>query len=239
MANPVRYITCLILTILSILCIVYYFNCTTWDNFTFKFSFFVMSASILFTLYMFFYDLKKKKSTQSIGEFGDQIINDERYNFMLDTYSKFLFPFMFALILFEILLAFQSNFKIFQNATFLSVVVELYMNLCLPIFCFVDLLTTKRRRNPVPAKDILIILIICLAHGAYKIITDLILRQKPETIFPNLADYISLCLISVNGYILYDYITFKTSGEKEFILFKGEVIRVEVEGDKEKDLLGS
>jgi hypothetical protein len=223
MARPIKYISYLIISILSILSVIYYAT-LPWTQFTLLFEFFVVSGSILYTGYMFIHESKKKDTKDPLME-GLTHHNSGKHhnNFMIDTYFKFVFTYSFSIFLFIIIYSFRQNFDVFKQQEALYFVVEIYVSFILPIFWIVDLCWTgERMRIPKPWRDILLIFIIAFGHCLYKVVADIILNQTFKNVLPFISDYVTIALISLNGYILYDYITFRKNnpgGKKHFILF--------------------
>jgi hypothetical protein len=225
-AIPIRCLAFLLLTSLSIACVVYYLT-FSWIYYTFDIKFMILCASILYTLYMFFYELKSERR----WDMNDGMINNTQKVFMIDTYCKYLFPFLFAIFFYEIILALQTNFAIFTGKTVIFFLVQFYICIVLPVCSAIDLYTTPRTRNPAPTKDLLILLMMCAVLCGYKLLVSFLYDWTISKICPTIAEYVILALVTLNGYIIYDFANHKTTGGDYYVLFKSSD-RVDVDDIK-------
>jgi len=152
------------------------------------------------------------------------LVTESSKNFMIDVYCKFLFPFTFAIFLFTLITGLATNFSLPQNGTFMLYLTQFYHGVVLPFLAVLDLYTTPRRRNPIPTTDIVILLLICFGHCGYKILVSIINGGNINLILPIFSEYIILALVSINGYIFYDYINHrKVGGSGYYILFENDI----------------
>jgi hypothetical protein len=214
MGSPGLSILYLIVTIASTASLIYYFMHTyQWDLYGYNLGFLVLIGSIPYTAYMFFYELK-----------GDEpVMNDvnvRNTNFFIDVYSKFLFSFAFAVLLFYIIILFRTNFQFPDQYTGWLYPLDIYVNLILPIFCLLDTFLITRNKLPFPVADLTIIFLIIFAHCAYRTISYSIAYDTLKSVLPTIADYLVLFLMTVNGYFIYDYMIHKRNYPGEYMLFK-------------------
>jgi hypothetical protein len=218
-AVPIRYLAFLITSIITILCTIYY-STFPWSYFTFQFNFFILIATLPYTVYMLFYEFKSnKRDNLQAG-----LVTENNKNFMIDVYCRFLFPFLFAIFLFTIILALQTNFDLPSNGSFLLYLAQFYLGFILPVLAIFDLYYTPRRRNPTPTLDIVIISIICFGHCGYRLIASLLTDNNLKLLLPIASQYMILGLVSINGYIFYDYLSHRKAGGKGYyILFESDL----------------
>ena len=214
MGSPALSILYLIISICSISCLIYYIShLSDWDLYGYNLGFLVLVGSIIYTIYMFFYELKSE----------EPIINDVNVrgtNFMVDVFSKFLFSFAFAVLLFYIIYLLRINFNLPDQFSGWLFSVDLYVNFLLPLFCLIDTFLITRNKTPFPLADITVIALIIFAHCAYKAIVYAISYDTVKMILPTIADYLVLFLMTLNGYFLYDYMIHKRNYPGEYVLFK-------------------
>lgn len=214
MASPALAFLYLIVSIASISCLTYYLtHLYDWELFGYNISLIVLVGSILYTVYMFFYELKTE---EPIG--AEMGIREP--NFMIDTFAKFLFSFAFAVLLYYIITLLRTNFGEGRDYTVWLFFVDFYVNLVLPVFLLVDTLLISRNKSPSPAKDITIIAIIIFAHCAYRALSFAIRYDTLKLIMPTVSDYLVLFFMTVNGYVIYDYMVHKRNYGGEYMLFK-------------------
>jgi hypothetical protein len=214
MGSPALSILYLIVTIASVYTAIYYFTHTyEWSLFGYNLSFLVLLASIPYTTYMFFYELKGEEPLMND-------VNVRSTNFMIDVYSKFLFSFAFAVLLFYFIYLFRINFQFPNEFSDWLVTLDVYVNLILPIFCLFDTFLITRNKLPFPVADLTIIFTIIFLHCAYRTISYAITYDTLKLVLPTIADYIVLFLMTVNGYIIYDYMIHKRNYPGEYMLFK-------------------
>jgi hypothetical protein len=212
---PIRYLSFLVISCISIASLVYYFSFPWW-SFTYDVKFLVLCASLPYTLYMFFYELKSERRLN----LEDGLINNNYKIFMIDTYSKYLFPFMFAMLFYSLILNLLTNFSFWEGAGITYYLVNVYVSVILPILTYLDLKTTVRSRNPSPVKDILILTILCIGQCAYRLLVQVITTGKLVIILPMIGDALILAIVTVNAYILYDYTNHANVGGDYYVLFK-------------------
>jgi hypothetical protein len=214
MGSPGLSILYLIVTIASVASLIYYFtHLYQWDLYGYNLGFLVLLGSIPYTIYMFFYELK--------GE--EPVINDvniRNTNFMIDVFSKFLFSFAFAVLIFYFIYLFRINFQLPELFTGWIYALDIYVNLILPVFCLLDTFLITRNKLPFPVADLSIIFLIIFAHCAYRTISYAIMFDTLKMVFPTVADYLVLFLMTVNGYFVYDYMIHKRNYPGEYMLFK-------------------
>jgi hypothetical protein len=211
MGSPALSLLYLIVSLCSIGSLVYYFaNTGEWNLYGYNLGFIVLIASLIYTLYMFYYELKAE----------EPIAGHRGSDFMVDTYSKFLFSFAFAVLLFYMIQLLRRNLDFPPEYNLWLFSVDIYVNLILPIFCLIDTLLITRNKSPHPVADISFIGVLVFAHCAYKAIVFAITYDTLKLILPTIADYIVIFLMSVNGYIVYDYMIHKRNYPGEYILFK-------------------
>jgi hypothetical protein len=214
MASPALAFLYLIISLASISCLVYYLtHLTDWELFGYNLSLIVLCGSIIYTTYMFYYEIK---SEEQIGP--EEGIRDT--NFIIDIYAKFLFSFAFAVLLFYILTLFRTNFEEGRDYTVWLFSVDFYVNFILPIFLLIDTFLIVRNKSPLPVADMSIIALIIFAHCAYRAISFAIRYDTSKMILPTVSDYLVLFLMTVNGYVLYDYMIHKRNYPGEYMLFK-------------------
>jgi hypothetical protein len=212
MGSAVKYISYSILTILSITCLIYYLaNTEIWDLYGYNLGFIVLIASIIYTGYMFFFELVKPAEAQLIvGSENVEVVPVPERDFMQDVYFKYLFSFSFAVLLFYIIHVLRTNFESFDiypsNWYYFA---DLYVNLILPVFLLCDMIITSRYRHRHAMADISILFLICFAHCAYKVLMRAFYYHDTKVVWPTIADYIMIYLISLNGYALYDFSLFR------------------------------
>jgi len=178
--------------------------------FIFDIQFYLLLASIVYLGFLIFYEFKTQGK---IGENYIGLASDERKNFMTTQFSKFLFSIYFAVFFIFICTRFlATNFHFFDGKSFFFSLVEIHMNIILPVYMFLELfILVEHTRSPKYTWDLLILCIIFLIRW----IIGLILRS----IFINnytLSDGISelgevllSLLISFNGFFFYDFVLFK------------------------------
>lgn len=214
MGSPGLSILYLIVTIASVASLIYYFTHTyEWELYGYNLSFLVLLASVPYTAYMFFYELK--------GE--EPIMNDVNIrstNFMIDAYSKYLFSFAFAVLIFFFIYLFRINFQYPEQFTGWLYALDIYVNLILPLFCLLDTFLISRNKLPFPVADITIIFMIIFAHCAYRTISYAVKYDTLRNVLPTIADYLVLFLMTVNGYFVYDYMIHKRNYPGDYMLFK-------------------
>jgi hypothetical protein len=181
--------------------------------------FLTLAASLPYTIYMFFYEMKSEKRLN----LEDGLINNNYKIFMIDTYCKYLFPFVFSMFFNFLILTLLTNFVEFNGKTWIYYIYHLYICFILPILAFIDLKTTPRTRNPAPVKDLLILIIICFGIYSYTIIDLLITFDASFHIAPLTARALILSLLLVNNYILYDYVNHTSVGGDYYVLFKSNM----------------
>jgi hypothetical protein len=115
----------------------------------------------------------------------------------------------------------NSNFTPYNN-DFMWFVIQAYIGIILPILAILDIYNTTRSRNPAPFKDLIIIFIICFGHCCYKSIVSAIRYNTLKLVCPTLGSYILLALVSVNGYIFYDYLNHRKRGGNYYIVFQSD-----------------
>ncbi len=213
-ASPLRYISFLTVTILTVLSLIYYMT-FNWIVTTSLVEFYVLVGVLPYSVYMFFYEFKTEKRQ----DLSQGLVNEERKCFMIDTYCKFLFPFIFAMFFTSLVNTFMQNMANIQNQTFLYFFICFYICIALPVLCVVDMYKTARTRNPAPGKDIIILLILCLGQCCYRILATIIYYGSLAGFLPIVAQYMVLGLVVVNGYILYDYINHRRNGGTYYIMF--------------------
>jgi hypothetical protein len=214
MGSPALSILYLVITIASVYTLIYYFTHTyEWSLYGYNLAFLVLIASIPYTIYMFFYELK--------GE--EPLINDlnvRSTDFMIDIYSKFLFSFAFSVLIFYFIFLFRINFQFPEPYSGWLLTLDVYVNMILPIFCLLDTFLITRNKLPFPIADISIIFVIIFLHCAYRTISYAISYDTMKMILPTIADYFVLFLMTVNGYFIYDYMIHKRNYPGEYMLFK-------------------
>lgn len=215
-AIPVRYIGFMVTSVISILCVIYYAT-LNWTTFALNYNFYIIIASLPYTIYMFFYEFKSEKREN----LKEGLINETHANFMIDTYCKYLFPFLFGNFLYTIIVSLLTQFE-YVGVGVLLWLVYFWGGFLLPIIAILDLYVTARRRNHATAKDLLIIIIICLGYGSYSLVTNLIINFDitSKIISGIIGYYLILTLVTVNGYIFYDYINHRNSGSHNYSFFK-------------------
>jgi hypothetical protein len=214
MASPALSLLYLIMSIASVTCLIYYFtHLADWDEFGYNLSLIVLIGSILYTVYMFFYELKAE---EPLGvEAGVR-----ETNFMIDVFPKFLFSFAFAVLLFYVLILFRTNFYEGRDYTVWLFSVDFYTNFILPIFLLADTFLIVRNKSASPVADISIIALIIFLHCAYRVISFAIKYDTSKMILPTISDYLVLFFMTVNGYVIYDYMIHKRNYPGEYMLFK-------------------
>jgi len=176
-------------------------------------------ASIPYTIYMFFYEMKSEKRLN----LDDGLINNTYKIFMIDTYCKYLFPFIFSMFFYFLIIILLNNFWELEGKSWIYFIYQFYICIILPILSFIDLKTTPRTRNPAPVKDILILVIICFGIYSYTIIEVIVTFDKNVHIAPLTARALILSLLLVNNYILYDYVNHTSVGGDYYVLFKSNI----------------
>jgi hypothetical protein len=213
MASPALSLLYLIISIASISCLVYYLtHLTDWELFGYNLSLIVLVGSIVYTVYMFFFELKAEEPIGAEGGVREP-------NFMIDTFAKFLFSFSFAVLLFYILTLLRTNFEEGRDYTVWLFSVDFYVNFILPIFLLVDTFLIVRNKSPSPVADIAIIALIIFAHCAYRALSFAIRYDTTKMILPTISDYLVLFFMTVNGYVVYDYMIHKRNYPGEYMLF--------------------
>ncbi len=213
-AAPSRYVISLVLSILTLLVIIYYFT-YPWKFFTLQFNFFVLVASLPYTAYMFFYEFKQDKR-QNL-ERG--LITQLNKNFMIDIYSKFLFPCLFACFYYGLVILFQTNFGL-EYDTFLHYLCQIYIGVVLPFFAIVEIYATPRRRAPQPITDMVILGLIIACHCGYSIAILILSGENVKVVAPRISNYFIFALVTLNGYVLYDYLIHKKRGGADYVLLQ-------------------
>jgi hypothetical protein len=211
MRSPVRYVTYLIISILSLASLIYYFiNIKVWDLYGYNLGYVVLVGSLIYTIYMFFREILQKEH-RIVDE--NVVINDPALhgkNFMTDTFHKFIFCFAFADFIFYIIYILRVNFNIYDTYPSQGyLLVDVYTNLILPVYLILDLFITHRFRHVHHARDILILLLLVVIHFSYKFSIYSYVYLNTKVFFPILSDYIIIFLLTLNGYVLYDYLLFK------------------------------
>lgn len=213
MGNPAKYITYLLITAASVGTLIYYlFNTQVWDLYGYNLGFLVLVASIPYAAYMFINEIIKSDGPIIMGVEGVQIDAGQvvEKSFMQDVYFKYLYSFSYAVLLFYIINLFRTNFKEFDMyPTNWYYVVDIYVNLVLPVFCLCDVMITPRYRHHHYLADMFILFLITFMHCAYKVLIRSVYYEQYKIVFPTIADYIMIYLISLNGYTLYDFMLYK------------------------------
>jgi hypothetical protein len=214
MGSPALSLLYLIVSLTSIGCLVYYFtHIAEWDIYGYNLGFFVLIGSLIYTAYMFIYELQTE----------EPIINDinmRSTNFMVDVYSKFLFSFAFAVLLFYVIQTLRQNFDYPPEYDLWLFSVDIYVNLILPLFCLIDTFLITRNKSPHPVADLSVIAFLIFAHCAYKTIVYAVTYETMKMVLPTIADYLVQFLMTVNGYLLYDYAIHKRNYPGEYMMFK-------------------
>jgi hypothetical protein len=213
-AKPYRYITFLSVSLLTIASFVYYLS-YPWIEATSLVEFWVLIGVLPYSVYMFFYEFKSERRE----DLSQGLVNEDRNLFMIDTYCKFLFPFIFAMFFSSLVNSLMLNMANLDGKSLLYFLISLFICIALPILCVADMYTTVRSRNPSPGKDIIILLIISLGLCVYRILSALIYYGSLKVFLPIIGQYLILALVVVNGYILYDYINHRRTGGAYYIMF--------------------
>jgi hypothetical protein len=179
-------------------------------------TFLTLLASIPYTIYMFFYEMKSEKRLN----LDEGLINNNYKIFMIDIYCKYLFPYLFSMFFYYLILLLLNNFVDFEGNNWIYYVYHIYICIILPILAFIDLKTTPRTRNPAPIQDLLILIIICFGIYSYTIIELVITFDSTLHIAPLTARAFILALLLINNYILYDYVNHTNVGGDYYVLFK-------------------
>lgn len=223
MGSIVRYVTYLIVSILSISVLMYYLlNTDIWDLYGYNLGFLVLISSIIYTCYMFFHEMvKPSEEGLAVNQEGAQNVNIIERNFMVDTYFKYLFSFSLSVLIFYIIHALRTNFKYVDlypsNWYYIA---DMYVNLILPVFHLCELMMTNRYRHRHVIADFAVLFIICFLHCAYKVIIRSLYYKDYEIVFPTIADYILIFLIAMNGYAFYDFSLYrKINPQGNYALF--------------------
>jgi hypothetical protein len=213
MGSPALSLLYLIVSLGSIGCLVYYFtHLTEWDLYGYNLGFIILIGSLVYTLYMFYLELKAEEPVQNV--------NMRPANFMVDIYSKFLFSFAFAVLLFYFISLLRRNFDFSPQYDIWLFTVDIYVNMILPLFCLIDTLLITRNKSSHPVADLSVIAALVFAHCAYKAIVYAITYDTMKLVLPTVADYVMIFLMSVNGYIMYDYMIHKRNYPGDYVLFK-------------------
>lgn len=212
--SPYRYLIFILLTAISSACMAFYLF-KPWDISTFDIKFWILCGSLPYTLYMFIYELKSNKSLN----LSEGLVNNKNKIFMIDSYCKILFPFLFGLFIYELIITLQNNFQIFNGQDTLHYLVTSYICVLLPIFMAIDLKIIPRRRNPAPLKDLTLILFISAIHCAYVIVMSIVFKLTFVLIAPTIGNSIVLTSVTFLGYVLYDYINHKMTGGEYYMIF--------------------
>jgi hypothetical protein len=207
-----RFLIYLVVTIISLATFIYYMSITDkWEMYGYNLGFLVLIGSLIYTIYMAIHELIAPEDPQVVAASeGLNVNNLPLYkNFMIDVYFKYLFSFALAVLIFYVIYVFRANFEIWtpypDNWYYTA---DIYVNLILPLFCVLDIFITPRYRHHHPVSDILVLFIICFVHCAYKILMRSLYYKDYNIILPTIADYMTIYLISLNGYILYDYLLY-------------------------------
>lgn len=208
MRSPVRYVTYFVFSAFSLTCLIYYLVYTKYFAiYGYNVSFLFLIVSIMYTAYMFLYEIIKRDSR--IGAENVEL-NVDNKNFVKDTLYKYLFSFSFVVFVYFIMAMFKTNFHIFDNyPTDGFIVADVYTNLILPVFLVCDVFISPRVRHKHVWRDVGIILLITLVHFAFKLFVFNSVYKDSSIFFPILANYMMIFLLAINGYALYDYIVHK------------------------------
>ena len=131
---------------------------------------------------------------------------------MTTHFSKFLFPIYFAnlfiYICFNIL---GTNFHIYDSITFFQFIAYFHINVILPIYMILELYLIEHTRAPSYIKDFIYLAIIFIIRWGYAMLFKLVLKNNYYLSYSviELGNVLLGILISVNGYLLYDFILFK------------------------------
>jgi hypothetical protein len=213
-AKPLRYIAFLSVSLLTIASFVYYLS-YPWIEATSLVEFWVLIGVLPYSVYMFFYEFKSERRE----DLSQGLVNEDRNLFMIDTYCKFLFPFIFAMFFSSLVNSLMLNLNNLDGRSLLYFLISLFICIALPILCVADMYTTVRTRNPAPGKDITILLLISLGLCVYRILSALIYYGTLKIFLPIIGQYLILALVVVNGYVLYDYINHRKTGGAYYIMF--------------------
>ena len=208
--RPSNLIILSIITGMSIYCVIHLFIKSNTNSFIFEMYFCSLIASIIYTTFLLIYEISHK-NTQNANY--QQITNESNKFFITTTYSKFLFPIFFATLFNYIcFVLLMTNFDSIKNGKFLNVLVEIHINVIMPLYMLFDLIyLTKHTRSPSYLKDMIFIVIIFMLRWLIgNIGKSIILDNYPTSLFIyDLGFTIPNALLAINGYYLYDYILFK------------------------------
>lgn len=204
---------------LSIYSLVYIINQSYILAFTlFEINFFSLCAAIIYLLFLFVYEFKQNNESALISSY-DNIASDSNQLFMTTHFSKFLFPIFYGnLFIWFCLELLGKNFVFFTGQTFFFCIVQLHINVFLPIFMLVELYwLIDHHRAPRYVTDKIILSAILLIRWAIALIFKSILingYSLGDSVRDLGTTLISL-LLAINGYYLYDYLLFRKQNPGE------------------------
>lgn len=200
------------MSILSIMTLIYYFNNTDiWDLWGYNLGFLVLISSIIYLVYTTIREITKPDEPQIVAASEGLNVNELPLskNFMLDTYFKYLFSFAVAVLLFYVIHVFRNNFHIYDEPmTNWYYLADAYTNLILPLFIILDVFINPRYRHHHPVADLIVLFAITFLHGLYKVLIRSLYYEASKIVFPTIGDYIMIFLLTINGYIFYDYLLY-------------------------------
>jgi hypothetical protein len=216
MENLTKYILSITVTALSVSSIIIFFFFENFTDVLLNFQLVVATASIVYSGYMLIYTCKNP----TIDDLRNDLITDANTNFIVDTYAKYLFPFLFASFIYTFLNLVGSSFKIIDNYTIVFLF-RLYIGIVLPIIALLEVIFSQRRRVPKLILDVSILMILCFGFMGYYIIFNLIITTGYSyLILPTVSNYLNLSIYIFNGYLVYDYLLHrKNNSDANYVLF--------------------
>jgi len=216
MENLTRYILSIIVTVLSVTSIIVLFFFEHYTDVLLNFQLVVATASIVYSGYMLIFTCKNP----SIDDLRNEYVTESNTNFIVDTYAKYLFPFLFASFIYTFLNLVASSFKIVDNYTIVFLF-RLYIGIVLPIIAVLEIIYSERRRVPKLILDVSILMILCYGFMGYLIIFNYIITPGYSAqILPTVSNYLNLSIYILNGYLVYDYLLHrKNKSEANYVLF--------------------
>lgn len=224
MGSAAKFVTYLIVSAISVTCLVYLLiNVDWWEYFGYNLGFILLIVGLIYSSYMFIYEIIKPEGGAIIAIQGAEPARNNVIikNFMMDVYFKYLFCFSFSVLFFYVINLLRTNFeeyKKFPSDWFH--VADIYLNLVLPIFCLCELMMNDRYRHHHYITDVMILLLIYAVHCTYRILIRAYYYKESAIVFPTIADYLMIYLISLNGFTTYDYSLYrKLNPLGNYILF--------------------
>lgn len=216
MAQPTKLTISFLLTILSLFFIFIFFWNMHYRIPLTNFQFAVLVASIGYTSYMFINSF----SDSSINNLREGIISDRNTNFMLDTYAKYLFPFLFASFIVQVGSLLTTNFNR-TDPSWIVFIARQYQGLVLPVFAFIEIIYTQRRRVPKVIKDFLMLMIICFGFMFYTILFNwIVIGNYSSLVLPTISIYFYVAIFTLNGYLVYDFVLHRKISSDDYVAFK-------------------